>query len=165
VERVVQDEISHEQLYPALLRCLIAGVGELTKEAIIKSRKLSVEKADAGGSKWGVRDDALRTYVAGLELDDARGLIAELCARIALDRSWSGGDRAWAALQRVAGLEVEGADGEPGIEVDDVRSCDVCGCTDDDCSECIEATGVACHWVEESLCSRCAAPDADEASE
>jgi len=37
-----------------------------------------------------------------------------------------------------------------------VRSCRVCGCTDDDCSQCIQATGEACHWVGEDLCSRCA---------
>lgn len=38
-----------------------------------------------------------------------------------------------------------------------IRSCRVCGCTDDDCSNCIEKTGVACFWVEEDLCSACAA--------
>lgn len=36
------------------------------------------------------------------------------------------------------------------------RACRVCGCTDDDCSQCIEATGEPCHWVEKDLCSRCA---------
>lgn len=36
-----------------------------------------------------------------------------------------------------------------------VRACRECGCTDDDCSQCIEATGQACHWVETDLCSRC----------
>lgn len=49
--------------------------------------------------------------------------------------------------------------------VDDVRGallyqvsihrCRICGCTDEDCSQCIKATGQACHWVEEDLCSRC----------
>lgn len=34
--------------------------------------------------------------------------------------------------------------------------CRVCGCTDDDCSQCIEATGEPCTWVEPDLCSRCA---------
>lgn len=33
--------------------------------------------------------------------------------------------------------------------------CRVCGCTDDDCSQCIEATGHFCYWIEEDLCSRC----------
>lgn len=34
--------------------------------------------------------------------------------------------------------------------------CRVCGCTDDDCSGCIERTGEPCHWVEADLCSVCA---------
>ena len=35
--------------------------------------------------------------------------------------------------------------------------CAVCGCADDNCTECIKATGVPCHWVDASmtLCSRC----------
>lgn len=36
------------------------------------------------------------------------------------------------------------------------RTCRVCGCTDDDCRQCIEAQGHPCWWVEENLCSRCA---------
>lgn len=35
------------------------------------------------------------------------------------------------------------------------RMCRICGCTDDDCSQCIEKTGDACHWIEEDLCSAC----------
>lgn len=34
--------------------------------------------------------------------------------------------------------------------------CRVCGCTDDDCRDCIEKTGEPCHWVENDLCSACA---------
>lgn len=36
-----------------------------------------------------------------------------------------------------------------------VRKCRVCSCTDNDCSQCIEMTGVPCHWVDEDLCSAC----------
>lgn len=36
------------------------------------------------------------------------------------------------------------------------EACKVCGCTDNDCSQCIEATGVPCYWVAPGLCSRCA---------
>jgi hypothetical protein len=36
------------------------------------------------------------------------------------------------------------------------RRCRVCGCTDDDCHQCIEKTGKPCHWVEDDLCSACA---------
>lgn len=35
-------------------------------------------------------------------------------------------------------------------------TCRICGCTDDDCSQCIAATGEPCSWVEVDLCSRCA---------
>ena len=36
------------------------------------------------------------------------------------------------------------------------RRCRVCGCTDADCSGCIERTGEPCHWVAANLCSACA---------
>jgi len=35
------------------------------------------------------------------------------------------------------------------------RKCRVCGCTDGDCRQCVEKTGIPCHWVEEDLCSAC----------
>jgi hypothetical protein len=38
----------------------------------------------------------------------------------------------------------------------EVRRCRICGCTDDDCHQCIEKTGEPCHWVEDDLCSACA---------
>jgi hypothetical protein len=34
--------------------------------------------------------------------------------------------------------------------------CRVCGCTTEDCRQCIAATGSPCHWVEHDLCSACA---------
>jgi hypothetical protein len=42
------------------------------------------------------------------------------------------------------------------VEKRTVGVCRVCGCTDDDCRQCIEKTGVPCHWVEPDLCSACA---------
>lgn len=39
-----------------------------------------------------------------------------------------------------------------------VRTCRECGCTEDDCSGCIERTGVRCSWVEQDLCSACVPP-------
>jgi hypothetical protein len=36
-----------------------------------------------------------------------------------------------------------------------MRTCRVCGCTDEDCSVCIQRTGFACSWVEYDLCSAC----------
>lgn len=35
------------------------------------------------------------------------------------------------------------------------RKCRVCGCTQEDCRQCIEKTGTPCHWVEDNLCSAC----------
>jgi len=42
--------------------------------------------------------------------------------------------------------------GEPVFEV---RRCRFCGCTDDDCSQCIERTGSPCWWHTEDVCSAC----------
>lgn len=33
--------------------------------------------------------------------------------------------------------------------------CSKCGCTEDDCSSCVEKTGAPCWWVEPNLCSAC----------
>ncbi len=33
--------------------------------------------------------------------------------------------------------------------------CVNCGCTDNDCRQCIEAQGRPCHWVSPGKCSRC----------
>lgn len=35
--------------------------------------------------------------------------------------------------------------------------CTMCGCTDDDCRQCIESSGEPCFWVdnEHQICSRC----------
>jgi hypothetical protein len=39
-----------------------------------------------------------------------------------------------------------------------IRTCRSCGCTDNDCRQCIERTGQACHWVRDDLCSACVQP-------
>ena len=37
-----------------------------------------------------------------------------------------------------------------------VRTCEVCGCTDADCRQCIAKTGESCTWVPgKDLCSAC----------
>lgn len=42
------------------------------------------------------------------------------------------------------------------LDGDAPQQCRVCGCTDDDCSLCVERTGAPCSWVAEDLCSACA---------
>jgi ParB family transcriptional regulator, chromosome partitioning protein len=50
--------------------------------------------------------------------------------------------------------------GKIALEGDpDVRACRVCGCTEDDCRQCVEKTGEPCHWVEDDLCSACVEED------
>lgn len=47
---------------------------------------------------------------------------------------------------------------EVASEIDAIantRTCVSCGCTEDDCSGCIERTGEACYWVDDDLCSAC----------
>ena len=39
-----------------------------------------------------------------------------------------------------------------------VRSCTVCGCTETDCSGCIERTGRPCYWTGPRICSACSDP-------
>jgi hypothetical protein len=35
------------------------------------------------------------------------------------------------------------------------RRCRRCGCTDEDCSGCIQRTGRPCYWIDVDLCSAC----------
>jgi len=35
------------------------------------------------------------------------------------------------------------------------KKCIICGCTDENCEQCIAAQGFPCHWVVDDLCSRC----------
>lgn len=44
------------------------------------------------------------------------------------------------------------------------RKCRVCGCTEENCSQCIEKTGGPCHWVEEDLCSACVESKAEDSN-
>lgn len=36
-----------------------------------------------------------------------------------------------------------------------VYACYSCGCTDDNCRQCIERTGLPCYWEAPGLCSAC----------
>lgn len=37
------------------------------------------------------------------------------------------------------------------------NTCQICGCTENDCKQCIQKVGVPCHWIddEKDLCSVC----------
>jgi hypothetical protein len=50
----------------------------------------------------------------------------------------------------------EDRDFEEALAVD-MMACRVCGCTEDDCQQCVEVQGFPCSWVEfyPPLCTRC----------
>ncbi len=80
-------------------------------------------------------------------------------AEIHVDIKNSGVDVALAwveAMRKIPGMDKVWAAVDFAFGDSDQWICRECGCTDDDCSQCIEATGKPCHWVEPDLCSRCA---------
>lgn len=60
---------------------------------------------------------------------------------------------------RVVGIKIKDLDsflaGDKDRKIEPVRTCRECGCTDNDCRQCIEKTGGPCWWVAEDLCSAC----------
>lgn len=68
------------------------------------------------------------------------------------------------ALTKIQLTRIVSMDGPPLVrvflpteEAEQVRMCRVCGCTDDDCQQCINRSGAPCAWVEreKNLCSVC----------
>lgn len=45
-----------------------------------------------------------------------------------------------------------------------VRTCRSCGCTDNNCLQCIQKQGYPCHWVEKDLCSCCKSERGDQSA-
>jgi PRTRC genetic system protein E len=45
------------------------------------------------------------------------------------------------------------------------QKCRICGCTEDNCQQCINLTGQPCHWVEPDLCSACQSALAEKPKE
>lgn len=107
--------------------------------------------------------------------DHCRPIIAEVITRVgtadrkalrkALREAYPYGDRdyhpykIWCDEIRVQLGEKPGKQLPPPHETPlfDERRCRVCGCTDLDCRGCIQRTGEPCWWIEEDLCSACAA--------
>ncbi|MFA6023523.1 MAG: hypothetical protein WC781_05535 [Candidatus Pacearchaeota archaeon] len=40
-----------------------------------------------------------------------------------------------------------------------IRTCRICGCTDEDSLKCTKKTGLPCNWFDKDLCSTCACVD------
>lgn len=100
----------------------------------------------------------LRAYLEQVARDLSaafeRGLVAAIAAHAPIQD----------ALEQLAALPVEHRDRDvdellADPTVFDPRHCHVCGCTDLDCTGCIERTGQPCHWITDTLCSACAEDD------
>jgi len=40
-----------------------------------------------------------------------------------------------------------------------MKKCKICECTDDNCTSCVEKTGIPCYWFSDNICSACAFPE------
>jgi uncharacterized protein YodC (DUF2158 family) len=80
--------------------------------------------------------------------------VAVMAIRMVVD-----GDHTFDAWRELKGLD------RLGLACAELASnkCRVCGCTDFNCSSCVERTGQPCSWIEPDLCSACAEqkPDAE----
>lgn len=43
----------------------------------------------------------------------------------------------------------------------EAQTCISCGCSDWNCTQCIDKTGEPCYWAEQDLCSACAEKTSD----
>jgi hypothetical protein len=61
----------------------------------------------------------------------------------------------WLLSKPAAFTNLFPAKGSLGLWDFDYRICRQCGCTDVNCTACVEKTGQPCSWVKEDLCSAC----------
>ena len=54
-----------------------------------------------------------------------------------------------------ADLQVRQYPHEDTVDMINPQKCRVCGCTGDYCVDCVQRTGIPCHWIEHDLCSAC----------
>jgi hypothetical protein len=97
-----------------------------------------------------VIDQCQALELVGVQLSELPSFILSTYTELLEPTSWR------AALTVLAALALLGLRQLPEPHV---RRCRVCGCTDLDCSQCIQKTGAPCSWVELDLCSACAPPD------
>ncbi len=65
------------------------------------------------------------------------------------------GDWKEVLLKAVKEFEVGSWKPEDRSQKAEIQRCRVCGCTEDDCHQCIEKTGEPCYWIDDDLCSAC----------
>jgi ParB/RepB/Spo0J family partition protein len=73
---------------------------------------------------------------------------------IDLDDDW-GGPAALRVIAKTLDLDAKKILNDASAPPAKVRTCKKCGCTEADCSRCVEKTGEPCSWVAKDLCSAC----------
>jgi ParB family chromosome partitioning protein len=133
-----------------------------TENGWIGSFEAGVTDAGTGGFP-GAKDQAFPSQMEALE-HECTGIITWVGNARATQRSNKSLAQLsklqkWARKLQEDARDVGGqqrvASGERDPADPDVRTCRVCGCTDNDCRGCIERTGEPCHWVAPDLCSAC----------
>lgn len=76
-------------------------------------------------------------------------------------KEWRENTEGWPRITATSAQNAVDQIRELTSEVTEAGACRVCGCTDDDCSQCVEKTGEPCSWVSPGLCSACV-DDVDE---
>ena len=120
------------------------------QELAARARIFRMLDADLeSGLTGGLTADQLRPCVAGLgDLDNPKGL-AHVVKRIWLE------GYLWSAF--LVGPEGDKASVVRLFEHGPERICRVCSCTDGDCSQCVERTGLPCAWYGSGfdVCGSC----------
>ena len=158
-----QEQLAERQRWNAIEKRLVAGIGAMEPPGLSRIALLAIfiEFAD-DVTKWFAEYEAASDVIEWtrerlwkefqesasrylpLETDQYQALSDFLCLGIDVQ----------AAYDEIVAAETETSP-KKGRKKKIVGVCRVCGCTDDDCSGCIERTGEACHWVEPDLCSAC----------
>jgi hypothetical protein len=143
--------------YSARAAALILGldnktVSEYCLKGVIKSSRRKTNRLpQQGGDPHSIAPGDLRQFVIdNLELIDFRKV--DKFALVDLLVLKDGGDMS----KKPSKLDGSHQHMQAVNTSPEVPTCRKCGCTDDDCSQCIEKTGSPCHWVEPDLCSACA---------
>lgn len=147
-----------------LLRLLLLGVVDYqwddASRQVIKRRNLPrPAHAHSGGNR-----DSVAALVPTLDGPQLVGLLAEMiAARRGVGYYQDKGDQGfWAhfkvnqkAAEKEVRAELAGGKKAKAKKPAAAGTCRVCGCTEDDCRQCVEKTGRTCYWVEPGLCSAC----------
>lgn len=140
-------------------RRIAGGVVVCVGDRLLSPRASQRLHFHSDGFEWGYGGAGPTQLALAILLDalDDEGLARRWATAYMLAVVWCWGDtwqttaadvRTWVA--RAIQHEIEQHAG--------VRRCRRCGCTDEDCRQCIAAQGYPCSWVEHepNLCTRCA---------